>query len=360
VFRTSFWPQSIETGCAQLVETIRELWPDRFSAEYVRARLWRLVWELVARPIELETQRRFTALLAELDCFTERKLCVASVEGVRLEGDEPPRIGPFFLRRATPGQFDRIFALAPELRGRAEKMLAGSVLLELEVLADAEQAHEVFAGKAAVLMDLFQMSTTIADFCGSARVGLRGHPHTGSYSAWILPLNPGGWFQTNEITGGVGDLHLSEGNLLLMRRAGVVRLAEALGRKATRLESALFRAVHWYAQATLQEHVGQGILCLVVCLEAVLSSSSGRAMAESVALQIGATPQRRRQLYALVQEAYAVRNRVVHEGNAAHHFSRQREFRQVVREFITATINLCSELDAPECLIRRVGELRLS
>jgi hypothetical protein len=99
---------------------------------------------------------------------------------------------------------------------------------------------------------------------------------------------------------------------------------------------------------------------LVVCLEAVLASSSGRANAESVALLVGTNQQQRLHRYRLVQEAYIVRNFVVHEGKSRHHFSRQDEFRQVVREFITVTINLCDELKTPEHLIRRVSELRFS
>lgn len=334
--------------------------------------------DLAAEPIGQETQARFVALLAELNVFSERKLCVAPVEGVAVVSDEPVAFGPLVLRRATQNELDRIHALtaealshtlhtpeeqvgiASDLRRHAEQSLAGSVLLEFEVIADTEQAHAVFIEKASMLMDLLQMSTRIVEFCRSARVGLRGHPHSGSYSAWVLPLNSGNWSQPNKRTGGIGDISLSDGNLSLMRRAGVMRLAEALGRKATLLESALLRAVHSYAQATLQEHVGHETLCLVVCLEAILSSSSGRANAESVALLVGANPQQRWHLDSLVRDAYAVRNLVVHEGKSEHAFSRQEEFRRVVREFITIGISLCDELKTPQDLIRRVGELRFS
>jgi hypothetical protein len=129
-----------------------------------------------------------------------------------------------------------------------------------------------------------------------------------------------------------------------------MRLTEALGPRATPLESALLRATHWYAQATLQEHLGHETLCLVVCLEAVLLSSSGRANAESVALLVGTNPPQRWHLDALVREAYDVRNLVVHEGKSRHGFLRQEEFRRVVREFITISISLCDELKTPQDL----------
>jgi hypothetical protein len=378
IVQNFIWPKSIETDIARLAGTIKELWPERFSTSNLQKRIGKLVLELAAKPISQETQRRFMASLADLNCFAERKLCIAPVEGITLVSDDPVVFGPFVLRRATQLELDKIHALTAEmlsrtlhtpeeqvglaavLRKNAEEWLAGSVILEFEAIADAEQAHAVFIEKANMLMDLLQMSTQIADFCGSARVGLRGHSHAGSYSAWVLPLNPGDWCQLNERTGALGDLCLNSGNLFLMRRAGVMRLAAAIGRKATPLEGALLRAVHWFAQATLQEHGGQNTLALVVCLEAVLSLSSGRAMAESVALLVGVTPRQRRHIYSLVQDAYAVRNLVVHEGNVAQAFSRQEEFRRVVREFITTGINLCDELTTPQCLIRRVGELRFS
>jgi hypothetical protein len=295
---------SIESDIARLADTIRESWPERFSAHYVQDRIRRLASELAAEPICESTQARFVALLSDLDIFAERKLCIAAVEGVNIASDEPVAFGPFVLRRATQLELDRIHTLTVEMLGttlytpeqqvdiaadlaRNAEILRGGVVLELEVVADAQQAHTVFVEKATKLMDLLQMSTTIAEFCRSARVGLCGNPHTGKYSAWVLPLNPGGYFQPNKLTGGIGSLCLYDGNLSLMRRAGVIRLAEALGRKATPLGSALLRAVHWYAQGVLQENGGHDTLCLVVSLEAVLSSSSGRAMVKALLFWLG-------------------------------------------------------------------------
>jgi hypothetical protein len=230
-------PHSIEADIARLVDTIREFWPERFSAGYLQKRIGRLVSELAAEPIGQETQRRLVALLADLNLFAERKLCVAPVEGVALVSDDPVVFGPFVLRRATQVELDRIHTLTAEMLGRtlhtpeeqvgfaaefrrqAEDSLAGSVMLEFEVIADAERAHSVFLEKASMLMDLLQMSTKIAEFCGSARVGLRGHPHTGLYSAWVLPLNPGGWSQPNKLTGGIGHVCLYDGNLFLLNLA---------------------------------------------------------------------------------------------------------------------------------------------
>jgi hypothetical protein len=183
-----------------------------------------------------------------------------AVESIDLASDLPVVFGPFVLRRATQLVLDRIHLLTAEAVGRsantpedqvsieadlrryAAESLKGNVVLEFEVMADAEQAHAVFLEKANILMDLLQMSTKIAEFCGSARVGLSGHAHSGRYSAWVLPMNPGGWSQPNKRTGGIGDLSLHDGNLFLMRKAGVTRLAEVLGREATLLENALFRA----------------------------------------------------------------------------------------------------------------------
>lgn len=376
--RDSASSSSIQSEITRLADAMGKPWLERFSASYLHDRVRQLALDLAAEPIGGETRARFLALLAELDAFSERKLCIAPVEGITVASDDPVVFGPFVLRRATQNELDRIHALtaeavsgsantpseqvdiASELRRDAEESLASSVLLEFEVTAETKQAHAIFIEKAAMLMDLLQMSTRIAEFCRSARIGLRGHPHSGSYSAWILPLNSGGFYQPNKRTGGIGYLSLHDGNLFLMRRAGVMRLAEALGREATLLESALLRAVHWYAQSTLQEHVGHETLCLVVSLEAVLSSSSGRANAESVALLVGSNPQQRWYLDSLVREAYLARNLVVHEGKSGHAFSRQEEFRTVVREFIATVIRLCDEFQTPHDLIRRVGDLRFS
>jgi len=231
------WPRSIDAEIARLADTIREFWPERFSSSNLQERVRRLALELAAEPIDEKTFARFLAFLAELNAFAERKLCVVPVEGVALVSDDPIAFGPFVLRRATRTELERIHTLTAEalsrtlhtpeeqvdiasrFRRQAEESLANSVLLEFEVTGDAEQAHIVFMEKAGILMDLLQMSTKIAEFCGSARVGLRGHPHSGSYSAWILPLNSGDWSQRNQRTGGIGDLSLHDGNLFLMRRA---------------------------------------------------------------------------------------------------------------------------------------------
>ena len=73
---------------------------------------------------------------------------------------------------------------------------------------------------------------------------LRGGPHAGTYSAWVLPLNAGGLSQEHRLTGGIGEIVLDPGNLTLMERAGIMRLAESLGRNATPLEDSLLRAQH--------------------------------------------------------------------------------------------------------------------
>jgi hypothetical protein len=77
-------------------------------------------------------------------------------------------------------------------------------------------------------------------------------------------------------------------------------------------------------------------------------------------LQMSTNPQQRWYLDALVREAYAVRNLVVHEGQSEHAFARQDKFRFAVREFIRIGISLCDHLKTPQDLIRRVGELRFS
>lgn len=208
-------PQHIEDDVARLADTVRETWPGRFSTTNLQKRIGRMVSDVAAESesIGQETHTRFIAFFAELDLFAERKLCIAPVEGVTLVNDDPVVFGPFVLQRATQSVLDRIHTLNAEMLGRtlhtraeqvgiaadlrrhAEESLAGSVILEFEVTADAEQAHSVFLEKANMLVDLLQMSTQIAEFCESIRVGLRGHPHAGSYSAWILPLNPGDWLQ---------------------------------------------------------------------------------------------------------------------------------------------------------------------
>ena len=300
------WNPLLRAEVNKLASRVSTEWPEKLSESYVQERIEGLALKTVTQPVGQETWRCFEGLFTELDLFQERKLCIAAVEGIGLISDDAFRIGPFLMRRATRCQLDRIHALTKDALGRtlhsseeqtaiasclnkdAEDGLLGSVLLELELTADAAKAHALFFEKAGTLMDLLQMSTTIAEWCGSARVGLRGHPHAGAYSAWILPINPGNFLQPNKRIGSVGELCLSDGNLFLMKRAGVMRLAEALGRKATELESALLRAAHWYAQATLQDHEGQDILCLILCLESALSFrlSSARAIAESVALLV--------------------------------------------------------------------------
>jgi hypothetical protein len=159
------WPKSIDAEIARLADTIREYWPERFSASNLQKRLGRLALELAAEPIGEATLARFLAFLADLNAFAERKLCVAPVEGVALVSDGPIAFGPFVLRRATQTELDRIHTLIGEalsrtlhtpqeqvdmasaFRRQAEVSLAGSVLLEFEVTGDAEQAHMVFIEK---------------------------------------------------------------------------------------------------------------------------------------------------------------------------------------------------------------------
>lgn len=370
--------QSIQDDMTLMAEQLKLEWPERFSTRYLQGRIETILLDLATEQIGQETQQRFMGFLDELGQFDERKLCIASVEGVAVANDDSIRFGPFVLRRATQVVLDKINSLtveslrhtlhtpeeqlsfAREFQRNAESSLAGKVIVEFEIVADAQHAHTVFFQKANMLMDLLQMSTKIAEFCESARVGLCGHPHSGSYSSWVLPLNLGGWTQPNHRTGALGELCLNNGNIFLLRRAGILRLAEALGRQATPLECALLRAAHWFGHATLQEHVGHKTLSLVVCLESILSSSSARAVAEGVALLVGTSPHQRRQVYDLVRAAYSVRNLAVHEGNVAQHFSQQDQFLWAVREFVTVVTNLCDELKTPQTLIQRIDHMRFS
>ena len=292
--------------------------------------------------------------------------------------DDPVNVGPFRLRLVTQKVLDDIDVITVRMlsytrhtpaeqngfvdnfRRDAEKLLAGNVIVELEVVADFEHAHEVFIEKATMLMDLLQVSTTVAEWCATARVGLRGGPHSGTHSAWVLALNSGAWGQKHKLTGGVGEIVLDTTNLTLIKRAGILRLAESLGRKTSPLEDALLRAAHWFAQSTLHDNASQGTFCLVVCLEAVLGCSSGPVVAERVARLIGKTQTEKRHLYNLVRDAYNVRNIVVHEGRVKQGFSRRQEFRRTVLEFIATCIYLCDEVTTPECLNRRIEDMRFS
>src|SRR5579859_7652843 len=92
-------PRSIEAQIARLADAIGEPWPERFSAPYLKKRVRRLAMDLAAEPIGEETQARFVALLEELKVFSERKLCVAPVEGVAVVSDDPVAFGPLVLRR---------------------------------------------------------------------------------------------------------------------------------------------------------------------------------------------------------------------------------------------------------------------
>ena len=378
-FQSLLWPKPMQDTADELAEDIRKHWPDRFSTSYLKKRLRQIVEDLAADPIGQHTQERSAAFLGELECFAETKLCIAPVEGIQLVNDDPVTLGPFRLRRVTPEVHESIHAitvkaltytlhtpseqdaLAKRFRTDAEYiMAAGNVIVEFEVVADSEHAHAVFFEKANALMDLLQMSTRVVEWCGSVRVGLRGGPHAGTYSAWVLPLNAGGLSQKNRLTGGIDDIVLDPGNLTLMERAGIMRLAESLGRNATPLEDSLLRAAHWFAQSTLQENASQGTFSLVVCLEAVLASSSGRVVAESVARLVGNTPAEKRYLYTLVLYAYGVRNVVVHEGRVNQDVSRQQEFSRAVQNFITTCIYLCDELKTPESLNQRIENLRFS
>lgn len=309
------WTQAVERECAKLAESLRDCWPRKFSTTFLVRQIKPLLIELAGGPVDEETSARFVSLIDTLESFNERKLCFAPIDGVSLGNAAPVGLGPFQLRKGTALELSRLHefevqaltwtkhtpeeqrVFAEHFRVHLEKQLAGSVILELEVTADAEQGHTVFYEKATSLIDLLQSSTVLTDFSDSAQIGLRGHSHAGHYSAWVLPLNCGGFFQPNERTGSMGELCLNDGSLYRMKDAGIMRLAEALGREATPLESTLLRAVHWFAHSTLQLNAAQRTLSLVVCLETILQRSSRHQVAEAVALLAGATTAERRQMY---------------------------------------------------------------
>lgn len=280
------------------------------------------------------------------------------------------------MRRVTPAYLEKVFACIErsiaetshsdeekaghlfDFRRDAREQLGASIVLEFEVIADAEQAHVVFEEKAAKLMDLFQMSTAIAEFCASARIGLRGKTHSGLYSGWVLSIDGSGFYQPSRRVGALGNLCLSDGNLFLMRRAGIMQLADALRRMATPLENALFRGAHWFAEGLRQEHKGHATLCFVICLESVLPSSSGRTMAEAVALLAEIPAMHRRRRYSLILEAYHVRNTVVHEGESGYDFPAEPQFRAAVLEFFRIVIGLSDRLTTPQSLAKYIESLR--
>jgi len=344
--------------------------------DYLERRIETLALELWQVPIGPATRARFSDLLKDLDVFSDRKLCVAPIDGVDLSA--PASFGPFTLRRATRVELDRIrrlfedaFSRSPynseqraefvrQFSDQANSALEGRVIVEFETIADSGHAHKVFLEAAGMLMDLLQMSTRIAEFCASARVGLGGHSHTGIYSAWILSLDGhDGWSQQSSVTGSVGNLCLNDGNLFLMRKAGVMRLADALGRHQSQLESAVLRAAHWFAQATLQEQRGHETLCLVIALEAIFSASR-HVIAEGAARLVGVAPPEQRSIFDIVQKAYSIRNEAVHEGNAAQEFQYQGQLYLIVQRLISKCALMCDELETTDELIRRVDGMRFA
>ena len=372
------WPRELHDRVDALAGMLTNLWPERFGATYVRKRVTALALEAAAMPIGQATQKIFSEFYRGLETFEQRNLCICPIEGIELVDDEPVVFGPFQVQRATQPATERIDVLiaqmlthtqhtADEQRDIASRLqedyrssVSGRAVVQAEIIADPEQAHSVFVTKAKVLMDILQMCSEIIEFCGQPRVRLGGYSHAGVYSAWVLPITGRGFFQPNQRVGSIGAITLSRSNVATIRRAGVMRLADALVGKATDLEAALFRAVHWFAHAISEEQVGLSTVSSVICLEAVMGSSSARSVAEDVALLVGKNVWERQRLYTLVREAYSVRNVVVHEGDVAHTFSRERDFRTLVRQFITCCIWLCDEVQSPTALRRRVAHLRFS
>lgn len=379
-----FMPTAVEKQLGELAAHLlasNRWYGSRFSVKYVQKSLMEIAWSAVEQDSLAVVAPGLDTMFTKLETTDQRKVCLVPLTGVKLCSPSFS-LGRFALKRMDAESLDSAktlvggamqcsqhtdeekLAFTEQLCQHLDEHLRGTVCLEVSVEADAQKADEVAVREAETLLDLLRFLSAHLYPKGVVEVGYQGDGRSGVSRRYVLPLAGGGFMGSNERKGPFDELLLDERARKAAESLVLVKLAQVDPLSATKLEKAIFRAIHWFAESQTERRPENELVSLVIATECLFAGSKGlpstATVAEATAMLLGKTLEGRLRLIALVREAFNHRGQVVHQGETESQFGRLKAFRDVVTGVIQAGVELTDRFAGPGELLQhlRLEKLR--
>lgn len=369
-------PSHLGSDCVELAKSVLSEETglgEVFSTEDVSRRIQSIVIATV-REGRSRTSELVERLCTRIEQIDEAKLVLVPLQGITLE--EPiTQIGPFCIRLMDAEAIGEATALwkaaidrttnTPEHKAatktftdeRLTEELLGCVCLEVRICADNIRAERVAVQQAATLIDLLRYgSSGLHHKSQNLAIGFHGDSLLGICRRYILPLGRSDATMRSFRTGPFRAFNLNGEGLQVMHKLGVQEIAWASQRTPSQFETAILRAVHWFAEARIQPTLEYEIVTLAIALESALAVPGKRghgknALAEAVAVVLTDSPTERMHLFEATKAALWSRGDVVHQGASAAELDGIAPFRNAVQRFIATAIQLTVKFQTTQELL---------
>jgi hypothetical protein len=358
-------------------------WSDRFSRDYLQEALRRAIEsELVDRKEETGLIDA-DAWLDKLDGFTEERSVYLQVVGLALP-DGPQRIGNVEFIRSSEASLSNLRSQASEAVSKTtladglkpdavefassfiDDSFANQVAAVFVVCAEPARAIERAEEEVRRAIDVLRFSVpALYGPKARFRFGLKGDVARATPQA--LTFGPTGMTLSHGKKWGETDYELSNGHLARLSEIGVLAIGEMLQRPANSLmdiEVAILRAVHWISSAQIEPELENKLLNLSISMEVLLTPRDGNpigtAIAEGVAILVGADLENRRLLKKEVKRLYALRSSVSHGGRTVITNSDVRALEKIAVRLATTLVERREELKSTKNLLQWIEDQKLS
>lgn len=159
---------------------------------------------------------------------------------------------------------------------------------------------------------------------------------------------------------------LDQSTIQRVNDVGGARLSLALQKtraSQTDFEKIMLRAVHWFANAQIEQERENELLSLVTCLETFLTPKDGNpigtAIAEGTALLLEEDLEPRKHMKKRVKELYNMRSGVSHGGEKAIPDAKLEELRDITKRFVEKMIGMVDNFESQKALLQHIEDKKL-
>lgn len=351
-----------------------EGWGEKFSEDYVDKALRQIIQKLKDEGSTKNATAYFDELELEFETYAQEQIVYMVFAGIRVEiGDF--HIGRFILRPLTDEFLEqliaRIEAIAmlcsspPEVNAAGAAMQrqilerlkgTGMTYGEYHVVAEPVRAYERAEADARRVLDVLRYAIP-ACYATNLKVGvglLGDLGRTNRLTPIISADNTASKLRTQSV-GPLSLFHVSSENIQTMADIGALEISKLLEQEESSLspfDSALLRAVHWFANAQVQGEQENELLSLVTALETFFTLDPGQpiadAVAKGVACVIGQDMQTQTYLYSHIKGYYNSRSRISHGGTKVILEADLKELRVMVGEVLAQLVKRRGEFKAKD------------
>jgi hypothetical protein len=378
-----------DEGVTKFDNVVREIVRDpelsaKFTEPEIETKAVQMLLVVAAQENEDARNERVQRLLDELSSYSEQRTIYVPLAGLTVE--QPTKLGQVTLRsiseddvssatKTTKDKLEQLGFLSETGRQvylhsflKDFQSLQGRSCAEFTAVATSARLKERAIDETRRALEVLRFSRpAIYPDTMEIRLGLVWEVFEGVVAFPILDLQ-------TEITGislarpnKPSGFVLSAEAIERMRDIGAIDLSEILAKEyssQTDFEQLLLSGLHWLADSDVQAQLENQLLSLITSLETFLTPRDGNpigtAVAEGVALLIGANLKQRLELKREIKSYYALRSGISHGGRKAVLQSEVTRLRVLAATLLMALIKRRSDFRSQKDLFLWIEERKLT